>query len=96
MSQMGHLQTFGEPNRMSALPPKADIGTQSRNVRFGPIAEVGPTQVRQLFSIRYGLLVRTGLHGRGGGALVTLAALPFVDHLQTLQRLAGDEAGSDP
>jgi hypothetical protein len=25
---------------MSALPPKADIGTQSRNVRFVPIAEV--------------------------------------------------------
>jgi hypothetical protein len=26
-SASGHLQTFGEPSRMSALPPKADIGT---------------------------------------------------------------------
>src|SRR6516225_3831401 len=25
---------------MSALPPKADIGTQSRNVRFVPIADI--------------------------------------------------------
>jgi len=25
---------------MSALPPKADIGTQSRNVRFVPKAEI--------------------------------------------------------
>jgi hypothetical protein len=25
---------------MSALPPKADIGTQHRNVRFVPLAEV--------------------------------------------------------
>jgi len=25
---------------MSALPPKADIGTQSRHVRFVPIADI--------------------------------------------------------
>ena len=27
---------------MSALPPKADVGTQPRNVRFVPNPEVGP------------------------------------------------------
>jgi hypothetical protein len=27
---------------MSALPPKADIGTQSWNVRFVPKADIGP------------------------------------------------------
>ena len=27
---------------MSALPPKADIGTQSRNVRFVPKADIPP------------------------------------------------------
>jgi hypothetical protein len=26
---------------MSALPPKADIGDAKRNVRFGPIADIG-------------------------------------------------------
>jgi len=31
------LQTFGEPERMSALPPKADIRATQRHVRFGPI-----------------------------------------------------------
>jgi hypothetical protein len=30
MSASGHLQTFGEPHRMSAIPPKADIGTKKR------------------------------------------------------------------
>ena len=31
MSEMGHLQTFDEPNRMSALPPKADIRVSHRH-----------------------------------------------------------------
>ena len=26
VSETGHFQTFGEPDRMSALPPKADTG----------------------------------------------------------------------
>ena len=30
-----------EFQRMSALPPIADIGTQCRNVRFGPLADMG-------------------------------------------------------
>jgi hypothetical protein len=30
---------------MSALPPKADIGTQSRNVCFGPKADIPQIQV---------------------------------------------------
>ena len=33
MSALGHKRTFGEVETMSTLPPKADIGTQSRNVR---------------------------------------------------------------
>jgi hypothetical protein len=33
MSLMGHLQTFGEPDRMSAIPPKADIGWPHWDVR---------------------------------------------------------------
>ena len=31
---------------MSALPPKADIGTRSRNVRFVPEADVTPPAIR--------------------------------------------------
>jgi hypothetical protein len=41
MSAMGHKQTFGPFIAMSALPPKADIGTQSPNVRFVPKADIG-------------------------------------------------------
>jgi hypothetical protein len=33
MSQTGQKQTFGEYNRMSALPPKADIATETIDVR---------------------------------------------------------------
>jgi hypothetical protein len=38
MSALGHYQTFGEPYRMSALPPKADIGVTRRHVCYGPAA----------------------------------------------------------
>jgi hypothetical protein len=40
MSALGQKQTFSELCVMSALPPKADIGTQSRNVRFVPKADI--------------------------------------------------------
>jgi hypothetical protein len=39
MSVEGHLQTFGQSNRMSALPPKADIRDAHHHVRFGPFAD---------------------------------------------------------
>src|SRR5215467_889251 len=32
---------YGSIQSMSALPPKADIGTQPRNVRFVPKADIG-------------------------------------------------------
>ena len=41
MSALGQERTFSEQAPMSALPPKADIGTQSRNVRYVPIADIG-------------------------------------------------------
>ena len=40
MSALGQKQTFHEIETMSALPPKADIGTQSWNVRFVPKADI--------------------------------------------------------
>jgi hypothetical protein len=40
MSALGQKQTLQRILVMSALPPKADIGTQSWNVRFVPEAEV--------------------------------------------------------
>jgi hypothetical protein len=36
MSALGQKQTLGHFRAMSALPPKADIGTQPRDVRFVP------------------------------------------------------------
>jgi hypothetical protein len=41
MSALGHKRTLKHVRLMSALPPKADIGTQSRNVRFVPKADIG-------------------------------------------------------
>jgi hypothetical protein len=39
-SALRQKQTFKRLRLMSALPPKADIGTQSRNVRFVPKADM--------------------------------------------------------
>jgi hypothetical protein len=36
MSALGHQRTFRDIGVMSALPPKADIDRQLRNVRFVP------------------------------------------------------------
>ena len=38
MSALGQKRTLGHLRLMSALPPKADIGTQPRDVRFVPKA----------------------------------------------------------
>jgi hypothetical protein len=40
MSALGEKRTFREVETMSALPPKADIRTQPRNVRFVPKADI--------------------------------------------------------
>ena len=40
MSALGQRQTWQSVSAMSALPPKADIGTQSRDVRFVPKADI--------------------------------------------------------
>jgi hypothetical protein len=36
MSQLGQKRTFGEDETMSALPPKADMDQDGRDVRFVP------------------------------------------------------------
>jgi hypothetical protein len=40
MCSLGQKRTFSEGCAMSALPPKADIGTQPRHVRFVPKADI--------------------------------------------------------
>ena len=40
MSAMGQKQTSRHLQPMSALPPKADIRTQTRDVRFVPEADI--------------------------------------------------------
>src|SRR5215469_3822822 len=40
MSALGQKQTSKHVLAMSALPPKADIGTQPRDVRFVPKADI--------------------------------------------------------
>jgi len=40
MSALGQKQTSEHAWIMSALPPKADIETQSRDVRFVPKADI--------------------------------------------------------
>src|SRR5262245_30802469 len=40
MSALGQKQTYAVQNGMSALPPKADMCGATRDVRFGPIADI--------------------------------------------------------
>ena len=40
MSALGQKQTFRQVQTMSALPPEADIGTEPRDVRFVPKADI--------------------------------------------------------
>ena len=48
MSALGHKRTFAMQNGMSALPPKADMCSATRNVRFVPIADIHVSSVRPL------------------------------------------------
>jgi hypothetical protein len=41
MSALGQKRTFAVQKGMSGLPPKADIGTQPRDVRYVPKADIG-------------------------------------------------------
>ena len=40
MSALGQKQTFASQKAMSALPPKADMSSATRYVRFVPIADI--------------------------------------------------------
>src|SRR5262249_24752515 len=42
MSALGQKRTLEHLRAMSALPPKADIETRSRDVRFVPIGDIMP------------------------------------------------------
>jgi hypothetical protein len=40
MSALGHKQTYAPQEGMSALPPKADMCSATRDVCYGPIADI--------------------------------------------------------
>src|SRR5262249_51116736 len=48
---LGQKRTLSSVATMSALPPKADIGTQSRNVRFVPCVD-GSELARGIFTLQ--------------------------------------------
>jgi hypothetical protein len=51
MSALGHKRTSEGIGVMSALPPKADIGSVSLDVRFVPKADIG--SLKQRPNVRY-------------------------------------------
>jgi hypothetical protein len=48
MSALGQKQTLQHVRVMSALPPKADIGTQSRNAKSGHEAILQPKRLEDV------------------------------------------------
>jgi len=61
MSALGQKQTFGSVRLMSAVPPKTDIGTQSRDVRFVPKADKVHRSILRGYSITSSLRFKTSL-----------------------------------
>jgi hypothetical protein len=49
ISALGQKQTSWHLQPTSALPPKADIGTRSWNVRFVPKADIAPRSIPSKF-----------------------------------------------
>jgi hypothetical protein len=68
MSASGHKQTFDQPNRTSALPPKADIRVAHRHVCFGPCVD-GSGLARRIFTLqRWSVQPFVRTHMMNGGA----------------------------
>ena len=77
MSALGQKRTLESVRAMSALPPKADIETQSRDVRFVPKAHIGGPIPKQLGhdglhrgSLRIGSLRQLRAHSVQGAVRV--------------------------
>src|SRR5436190_6804746 len=65
MSALGHQRTLKRLQPMSALPPKADIKTQSRDVRFVPKADIDrPSFDHSDLSSRRQLMISDRPHSR--------------------------------
>jgi hypothetical protein len=62
MSALGHKQTFAVQKSMSALPPKADMCSATRDVRFVPIADSCSAAKRWLFDHLVGDLLEMHRH----------------------------------
>ena len=65
---MGHIQTFREPERTSALSPKADIGDRYSHVCLGPLGDITPlsdNHVSAWWQARHWDSVTVGLHRLG-------------------------------
>ena len=47
MSALGQKQTYAVQNVMSALPPKRTCAVQLGDVRFVPIADIAPAELKR-------------------------------------------------
>ena len=47
MSALGQKRTCAVQNNMSALPPKADMCSALGDVRFVPIADIAPAELKR-------------------------------------------------
>src|SRR5262249_27665859 len=78
MSALGQKRTLRHVRSMSALPPKADIGTQSWNVRFVPTADMArPTQCTT-----YSITSSARSNIEGGAATRSALAAIMYSHLE--------------
>ena len=70
---------------MSALPPKAEIGTQPRNVRFVPKADI----MRCGKERRYSITTSTNRKAHFSHSAATIMTMPIVGIFQMIERAIG-------
>src|SRR6516162_6665833 len=93
MSALGQKRTLGQVRAMSALPPKADIGTQPRDVRFVPKADIPRCSEDRRHSITW------SARASSEGGMVTpsaLAVLRLITNSIFVDWITGRSAGFCP
>ena len=87
MSALGHKQTCAVQKAMSALPPKADMCSATRHVRFVPIADI---------SALFDHLVGASEHAWRHGEAERLGGLRLITKSYLVGACTGRSAGFSP
>jgi len=87
MSALGQKQTWRHILLMSALPPKADIGTQPRHVRFVPKADISISQLAMRLMLSCRAVTRIAAQSYKPTFFMSFRRLPEKDKIHVVTDL---------